>query len=268
MIDLAALPLGDHRLAHDCKPNSRTKPLHVKVDSAGYVYTCHRCNESGGSRSHATVRKLNVNTASEPRQYTTLSQFGRDLWDGCKAIGGAAREYLEARGCAIPPIDGDLRCHDQLRHPSGHEGPAVVALVTSAATGLPLSLHRTWIRPDGKKADVEPPRLLLKNHRKQGGVIRLWPDEAVTRGLALAEGIETALSVAHAHKPIWAAIDASNLAAFPVLAGIEHLTIFADADPAGRSAADSCADRWAAHAQVTICDPDRDRTDFNDLVQS
>ena len=102
------------------------------------------------------------------------------------------------------------------------------------------------MRADGTKADVDPPRLLLGGHRKQGGVIRLWPDEAVTTGLAIAEGIETALSLAHDYKPVWSVIDAGNLAAFPVLPGIETLIIGADHDEAGLKAAAACADRWAA----------------------
>jgi hypothetical protein len=119
-----------------------------------------------------------------------------------------------------------------------------VALVTCAENREPLTLHRTWIRPDGRKAEVDPPRLLLGHHRKQGGVIRLWPDEAVTTGLAVAEGIETALAVATVYRPVWSGIDAGNLAALPALAGIEELLIMADHDDAGLHAARECAARW------------------------
>jgi putative DNA primase/helicase len=77
-------------------------------------------------------------------------------------------------------------------------------------------------------------------------VCRLWPDDFVSHGLGVAEGIETALSLAHAYTPCWAAIDAGNLAALPVLAGVEVLVIAQDRDPAGEMAASDCADRWAA----------------------
>ena len=50
-------------------------------------------------------------------------------------------------------------------------------------------------------AGVSPPRMLLGKHRKAGGVIRLWPDDSVTSGLAVAEEIETALTVATVFKP-------------------------------------------------------------------
>jgi hypothetical protein len=128
-----------------------------------------------------------------------------------------------------------------------------VALVTDILTHAPISLHRTWVRADGSKADVDTPRLLLGGHRKAGGVIRLWPDEAVTTGLAVAEGIETALSVAHVFRPVWAVIDAGNLARFPILDGIEALTIAVDDDPAGIRAAGECAERWAqADREATL----------------
>ncbi len=265
--EFAHLPLGDHRLAHDCKPNSRSKPLHVKVDAAGYTFHCHRCGESGGSRAQTAARRIIAPATPQPHQ--TLSQFGRELWSACAPIAGAAGSYLESRGCVIPPAEGDLRYNPRLPHPAGYEGPALVALVTDAVTNEPISLHRTWIQGDGRKAEVEPPRLLLKGHRKAGGVIRLWPDEAVTQGLAIAEGVETALAAAHVQAPIWAAIDAGNLAQFPVLAGIGALTIFADHDDAGLGAGRECGRRWArAGREVCMVTPNKPKFDINDLTRA
>ncbi|MDH3461419.1 MAG: toprim domain-containing protein [Burkholderiaceae bacterium] len=129
------------------------------------------------------------------------------------------------------------------------------------------SLHRTWVCGDGTKAPIDTPRLLLAGHAKAGAVCRLWPDEAVTMGLGVAEGIETALSLAHAFCPVWATVDASGLAALPVLAGVESLTIGADNDPAGIKAATTCADRWAAAGrEVRIVKPREHKKDLNDLA--
>ena len=44
----------------------------------------------------------------------------RDVWLGLGSIAGTAAKYLAARGCAIPSSDGDLRCTESLRHPSGY----------------------------------------------------------------------------------------------------------------------------------------------------
>ncbi len=119
----------------------------------------------------------------------------------------------------IPPAYGALRWHPALKHPSGHVGPGLVALVTDIHSNEALSLHRTWITATGK-ADVHPPRMPLANHTLKNGVIKLCPDEEVGHTLGIAEGIETALSMAHSVQPVWATIDAGHLAKFPVLAGL------------------------------------------------
>lgn len=226
---------------------------------ADFVATWRSISPDGGIKP-GTLFKLARDTgwresrkANGHAKRETLSDFGRDLWAASKRLSGAALDYLDARRCRIPPPDGDLRWHPSLRHPTGYSGAALVALVTHALTAAPMSLHRTWIRADGGKADVEPARLLLAGHRKQGGVIRLWPDESVTHGLAVAEGVETALSLAWACAPVWACIDAGNLKALPVLAGVAALTVAADDDAAGRDAALRCAQRWAAaDREVTL----------------
>lgn len=271
MIDWREFAAGQHRITClQCGRGPRDKTMGVTIDrDGGGVAHCFRC-KSRHHRERAS-RKTSSNSpirAVAASKRESLSEYGRDLYRACKRVSGAARQYLDARGCVIPPADGALRWHEALRHPAGSQhGPVLMALVTDAVTRLPLTLHRTWIRADGRKADVDPPRMLLAGHRKAGGVIRLWPDEAVTAGLGVAEGIETALSLAHAISPVWACVDAGNLAALPVLQGIEALTIAADADAAGRAAAHECAERWArAGVDVRIVEPPVG--DLNDVVQS
>ena len=268
------LPIDWHGKARQPCPSCDRGP---KDDALGitqrtdgsYIAHCFRCeavffSDEREPRQHVPpVRPV----AAAKRE--SLSTYGLELWDACRLVSGPARAYLEARGCMVPPADADLRWHPELRHPGGHTGPALVALVTHAQTRMPMTLHRTWIRPDGRKAECDPPRLLLKDHGKASGVIRLWPDEAVTTGLAVAEGIETALSVAHAFRPVWACIDAGNLSGLPVLAGIESLLIAADHDDAGVRAAEACAGRWAAAGrEVSVATPERHKTDVNDLVMA
>ena len=205
-----------------------------------------------------------------PAEYRPLSAAELSRWEALEPPAGAAMSYLLARVCVMPPADGALRWNPSLRHwPSGYVGPALVALVSDALTREPLSEHFTWCQADGTKANIEPPRLYLAGHRKQGGVIRLWPDEAVSTGLAIAEGIETALTIAHAYTPAWACLDAGNLAAFPVLPGIESLLIAADHDPAGIKAANECAARWAsAGREVHIVMAPVPGQDINDLARA
>jgi putative DNA primase/helicase len=143
-----------------------------------------------------------------------------------------------------------------------------VAIVTDAVTGVRISLHMTWIRPDGSgKADLPKPRLMFKGHRKHGGVVRLFPDEEVTTGLCIAEGIETGLTAAHGFTPVWALIDAGNLAEFPVLDGIESLTVALDHDKAGIAAFNAVAARWiAAGREVRQWQPPEHGMELNDWL--
>lgn len=204
--------------------------------------------------------------------FDTLSEYGRKLWRECRPLAGTiGAAYLAARRCTLPPEDGALRFHPARKHPMGdHIGPALVALVTDATTGEPMSLHTTFICADGTKPAhlPGPARLMLGRHRKAGGVIRLWPDEAVTTGLGIGEGVETCLSLAHAFRPVWSLIDAGNLRAFPVLAGVESLLIAADHDPAGLAAARECAARWcAAGRTASLVMAPADGADLNDELK-
>jgi hypothetical protein len=258
----------------DCgrNPKDRTCGVTVEPDGRGVAH-CFRCGYIETCRGSEVQRRPGLYPV---RQATTtkhevLSDYGRALWSECVGLAGTTgAAYLRARSCVVPPADGHLRYHPALKHPpSGIAGPALVALVTDAASGQPLTLHRTWILASGEKAPVDPPRMLLGGHRKAGGVVRLWPDEAVTMGLGLAEGIETALSLAHAYTPVWACVDAGNLAAMPVLAGIESLMIAADHDEAGVSASEACAGRWAdAGREAFIVTPPVQKMDLNDMARS
>ena len=268
--DVRGLPAGHHRRA--CPVCNRAKRdtalnLTVRPDGTG-VYLCHRCGYAGAVGARSIHKLTPPMRPARESVHAVLSTWGCELWNSCEQVSGEARAYLEARRCVIPPKDGDLRWHPNLKHPSGYEGPALVALVTHAVTKLPMSLHRTWVLPDGRKPDVEPTRLLLKGHKKAGGVIRLWPDEAVTTGLAVAEGIETSLAAAHVKQPVWSLLDAGNLAEFPALGGIECLSIFADHDDAGIRAAEKCAQRWhEAGVEVRITIPNERGKDIADLVR-
>lgn len=102
----------------------------------------------------------------------------------------------------------------------------------------------------------------------KAGVVRL-SDEGYDNGrLGIAEGIETALSVIQrgGWSPVWAACAAGGIERFPVLLGVECLTIFADHDIAGLNAARDCSRRWRLGGrEVRIVAP-RDCGNWNDAA--
>ena len=181
-----------------------------------------------------------------------------DLWaavwrEGQAAAGGPVEAYLASRGLALP-ADAPLRFHPACPR-QNEKLPAMLALMTHPQTGCPSGIHRTFLKADGSgKADMTPAKMMLGG----AGIIRLTNE--VTAGLGIAEGIETALAIMQhtGWSPVWAAGSAGAIAKFPVLAGVECLTIFADADDkgAGLDAAHACARRWfAAGREATVQQP-------------
>jgi hypothetical protein len=118
-------------------------------------------------------------------------------------------------------------------------------------------VHRTALNLDGTpvKVDGKTARLALGSTRN--GAVKLTDGADATMGLHIAEGIEATLAgmmLPRWHRPAWALLSAGNIGSFPVLAGIECLTILVDHDrpdkrrgrSAGEAAARQCAERWAA----------------------
>ena len=243
------------RACPNCGP--KNKPLSVTTDARGTVSYCHRCHYTE-AQNHISA----MGTLVAPKAYRPWRDLAAHLWDTSEPlVGSIAETYLRRRGCCLPPADGDLR----FLPARGDFSAAMLARITDVFSAEPISLHFTRLNPDGTKT-ADTPKRLLAGHRKTGGVVRLWPDECVTTGLAIGEGIETCLAGAHGFTPIWCTVDAGNMAAFPVLAGIAALTIFADNDEAGRSAASTCAERWARVAEVTIVTPDEPGFDIADVI--
>ncbi|MGE0311370.1 MAG: toprim domain-containing protein [Lautropia sp.] len=187
------------------------------------------------------------------------------LWSrGVPLAGTVGERYLLGRGCLMPPNDGDLRFVERVSL-FGFDGPALVGRITRTSdVTVRLGAHLTWLEPDGSGRRER--RYL---GAKSGGVVRLWSDEAVTLSLGIAEGLETALAAAHVFAPMWACLDAGNLAEVPVLDGIEALTVFADNDESGtgQAAALACADRWLdAGREVRVLMSDTAGKDILDEV--
>jgi hypothetical protein len=183
-------------------------------------------------------------------------------------FGTAAEAYLRHRHIAPPDDVTDLRFHPRCPASEDRRLPAMVALMRDVQSNEPRAIHRTFLKPDGTGKDPAGKKML---GRAAGTVIKLCDDADVTLGLGLAEGIENALSLwAYGWWPVWAAGSAGAIRTFPVLDGIEELTIFSDADDGGVGieAARSCAIRWQASAKSVAIHKPPVGADWNDLARS
>jgi len=118
--------------------------------------------------------------------------------------------------------------------------PAMVALVTGADVA-PVTVHRTYLTPDGRKAPVPHAKKLMgyPGGRLVGGAIRLF---APGPTLGVAEGIETALAVhLRTGMPVWSAVSAGLLARLEPPEKTALVVVWADRDRSGTGEAAALA---------------------------
>ena len=188
------------------------------------------------------------------------------IWREAQPIAGTPAEtYLRFRGitCELPDT---LRFYPLCWHgATAQRLPALVALVAGCDR---LAVHRTYLRPDGLgKAAAEPAKTMLG--ATAGGAVTL--QDGAGR-LVVAEGIETALSLASGLLPLpvrlVAALSTSGMQALRLPAQPGRLTIASDSDDggAGLAAARTLAERaYALGWQVSLL-PAPEGQDWNDVL--
>ena len=153
--------------------------------------------------------------------------------------------------------------------------PAIVTAIRDDK-GVITTLHRTYLSPNGGKAEVEHSRKMMAvpcNTTVTGGAIRL----ATPRGiLGVAEGLETALAAYTSTRlPTWSCVSATLLAGFNPPEGIHTLVVWADRDrsQAGKIAAERLKERMKEKGinvlilmPLAIIPPGQKGIDWNDML--
>lgn len=236
--------------------------------------------------------KLGIAPGHEPRanvrRETPAPAAARDgnnvrtalkIWNKSERPGRTLTDiYLKSRGVGIDTAlaaGNVIRFHNacpfKLDDDRTARLPAMLALFRDIKTNEPCGVHRTALNSEGTgKADLPElgnPKKMLG--RAKGAAIKISPDAEVSQGLAIAEGIETALTLYCAGwRPIWAMGSADAIKAFPALPGVESLTVFADNDAnnVGIEFAKICRARWEAVGQeCRILAAPVVGSDFNDV---
>ncbi|WP_419831089.1 DUF7146 domain-containing protein [Methylobacterium sp.] len=175
-----------------------------------------------------------------------------------------ARYLDEHRHLDLPR---DVSGHAVRFHPAGPwEGervPMILCALRDIHTNEVVGLHRTRLDPvTAAKVD----RRMLG--RAKNTAIKLTADAEVATGLHIAEGVESALAgMAIGFTPMWAMGSVSGIASFPVLSGIECLTICAETGEASAAAVEQVGARWSqAGLELRVCHP-RYGSDLNDAIR-
>jgi len=252
-----------------CARGPSDDALAVRIQGDHACLICHRCQWTGAvsAANDSGVRQGKAPKPPLPPKPRKGYDLARSIWLECVHLSDTpGANYLHRRACVVPRDDGDIRFHPRLFCAKvGRTLPAMVCRVSTVEGNRGVGIHRIFLDPAGSDRAVAKMRLGSSN---DPACIRLFADDDVSYGLAISEGIETSLAVARLYAPVWATIDAGQMAKFPVLAGVETLSIFADHDRAGILAAAACADRWRAAGRAVIATaPRRKGADVNDLVR-
>jgi putative DNA primase/helicase len=189
--------------------------------------------------------------------------FALQLWNEARdPRGTAVVNYLHTRKLSLPEEHAGavIRFHPELKLNGARVG-GMLCLIRDIRTNSPCGIHRTFLDRIGRKLD----RKMLG--RARAGAIKLDADETVTLGLNIGEGIETSLAAWLAGlRPVWALGSATAIAAFPVLSGIDVVTVLGETHDNGANerAVQSCAARWKGAEREALIATPIVGGDFND----
>jgi hypothetical protein len=212
-------------------------------DDGGVGWRCFHCEWSGGASLKSSRRPISSSRA-RPRVRPDNCAIALAIWaEAGDPRGTPAERYLIAeRDLHLSDeIAGSvIRFHPALWYERAHV-PGLVALFRDIETDEPCGIHRVFLNDAGRKIE----RRMLG--RARGAAIKLDADENVTLGLVIGEGVETCIAAQLAGlRPVWALGSANAIGQFPVLPGIETITVLGENNDGGKNAEQMqlCAARW------------------------
>jgi len=251
--------------------------LTLTVRKQGISISCAACGEVAGIAAIAGI-PTDLLVTPEP----TASKVARalKLWaKGASAAGTPVESYLRGRSITVD-LPATIRyLPRQCNWNDGRDYAAMLALVERLPEDgegpdgilIPSGVHVTFLERSAgatgfQKAATESSKLSLGQLRHGG--VWLTPIEQICGDLAVAEGIETALSVMQiTGLPTVATLSAAGMHTFLWPPPIRRLWIAADNDEAGMKAAKALLARaLCAGIQADIKIPRGGHNDFNELI--
>ena len=200
--------------------------------------------------------------AEEENKAATATAQAMALWNAGRDPRGTPGQTYLNRDRKLD-LDPEL-CGEVLRwHPGIN---ALLALFRSIETGEPQAVTRILLDRDAHKT------ARMFTGPVGGAAIMLDAFENVLEGLHIGAGVETCMTGRQQRnfRPAWALGADGAIAHFPVLFGIEAITLIQENDENGSSqkACRACALRWhAAGREVFIDVPKRGFNDINDVIR-
>ena len=273
----------DNKWRGRCPACGYLKPtLEVAVQQDRLAISCSAC---GGVAGIAAVMGVPSDIVTAPSVQPSKVARAIKTWRNAKpAAGSLVETYMQSRGITLPPPASIRFLPRQRNWGDGGTYPAMISLVQrvpgdedsdvspSAVPVLDAGAHFTFLQggePDGPvvKAPTDACKLTLGQLRHGG--VWLTPVETIGEQLAVAEGIETALSVMQITKlPTVAALSAAGMRSLRWPPQVRRLWIAADNDQVGLKAAEVLLERAVrAGLRAHIKIPAKGKNDFNDLLR-
>ena len=225
-----------------------------KVDALRYIVG----NETRAVTPHRRPPAgVSAATPITPPPVTTTADAMRLCRESVDPRGTLVERYLnvERKLELGPELVGVLRGHADIG--------AMLALFRNILTGEPQAVSRTFLDQSGRKIGRR------FTGPVSGAAVMLDPFEDVLEGLHIGEGVETVMAARQMGlRPGWALGSKNGIAAFPVLSGVNSLTLLEEND-GGKSAAacEACALRWHAAGREVIINRSAIGKDLNDAIQ-
>lgn len=243
----------------------------------------------GGDITNVQERDIKHVQERKQQQSSPLTEYERKrrtafimkILRGAKDIEGSLAEvYLRSRG-----IKGDLSLvsEDLLYHPSlGYKEddvtpwiytPGMLSIVRDR-NGVPLTLHRTFIKHDGSgKADVSRPKMLVQQPRAlQGGYIELDKPVLTKMGrlIGISEGVENGLSIREATGCPMRVGMSDRIMEMTNFDDVDAVIVWADIEPsgAGLRAAKNIQERLRKAGKLCVIatpESQKEKIDWNDV---
>ena len=257
---------------HSAKDRSLSVAPSV-TDPYGFVCFSHANDAWQDCRKHVLARTggqhRGYDAPSRAHSRTDNGAAAVRVWsEGIKGRRTLLERYLnENRHLELPDdIDGRVvRFHPSCPWGEGIRHPAMITAFRSIVDDTLQAIHRTALTSDGEKIG----RKMLGP--VAGAAIKIDVDHDVERGLTIGEGFETCLAAwTLGFRPVWALGSADAIGKFPVLSGIDALTVLAETDDSGANAraVRSCGNRWAGADREVIVATPRVSGDMNDAVRA
>jgi hypothetical protein len=193
---------------------------------------------------------------SEP--YLTTTKDALKLWrEGVDPRGTSVERYLTQERRLDLPADlanEVLRWHPRIG--------AMLTLYRNVLTGQPQAVQRTFLDPDARKIGRK------FTGPSGGAAAMLDPFDEVLDGLHVGEGVETCMTGRYwGLKPAWALGSTNGIGKFPILGGVESLTLLQENNGPSQRACEACAMRWHEAGREVIINTANHGDDLNDAIK-